>query len=596
LVAKDIIDPKTLLDPAKGRLRRREEATMAKSTIISEVLGSCKKELFTGFVFSFFINSLMLTMPLYMMSVFSRVLTSHSYMTLMGLFAMALLAFGVMGALMYLRDRMMERLASKIDVQFSDILMVNTLKNGTINNAPRNGQVLRDLRTIRQFLGGNQMTFIFDAPWIPVFLIFLLMLNYPMGIFAIFSAVVLGVLSWVSERSLSEPQAQADLASRESISNAEAMLRNGEVIQAMGMRGRFLDRWRQSSGVALVTTELANSRAARFYNFSRTYRMVMQISVMTVGAAEVMEGTMNAAVMFVGSIMMGRLLMPMEGLIGIAKNFSTIRETLRRLDSVIRAFPEEGEIMILPPPQGTVDVQQVSYRPPQSEKVILRNVNFALAPGDNLGIVGPSGSGKTTLGKMLVGALIPSGGCVRLDGADLSQWHGDLLGPHIGYLPQDVMLFDASIRDNIARLDDTADPEAIIQAARLAGIHEFILQLPNGYDTVIGPGGHVLSGGQRQRVGLARALFGDPRLVVLDEPNSNLDVNGEKALMRALGHLKAIGSTTVVITHRPSILSDVDKVLVMRDGAVEMFGGRDSVLQRILPDAAKKTPRLAANS
>ena len=571
---------------------------MAKTEIVSEVMRSCKKELFTGFVFSFFINTLMLALPLYMMSLFSRVLTSGSYMTLTGLFIITLVAFIVMGLLMFVRDRMMERLASKIDVQFSDIIMVNTLKDGMINNAPRHGQALRDLQTIRRFLGGNQMTFIFDAPWIPVFLIFLLVLNVPMGVFAIVGAALLGVLSWVSERSLSEPQAAADKASRESINSAEAMLRNGEAIQAMGMRGRFLARWRRASGVALVTAETANTRAARFYNFSRSYRMLMQVSILIVGVVEVMNGAISAAAMFVGAIMMGRLLMPMEGLVGISKNFGTIRDTLLRLDGLIHAFPEEGRVMPLPSPVGAIAVQQVSYKPPRAEKLILRNINFALEAGETLGVVGPSGSGKTTLGKLLVGALVPSAGWIRLDGADLGQWHCDALGPYVGYLPQDVMLFDATIRENIGRLDDTANPEVIIQAARLAGIHDFILQLPDGYDTMIGPGGHVLSGGQRQRVGLARAVFGEPRLVILDEPNSNLDVPGEQALNKALEHMKAHGATVVIITHRPSILSMADKVLVLRDGAVELFGGREPVLQRILPEAARKAlpPLAAANS
>lgn len=571
---------------------------MANTTIVGEVIRSCKKEMVAGFVFSFFINILMLALPIYMISLFTRVLTSGSYMTLAGLFIITMTAFIVMGLLMFLRDRMMERLASKVDVQFSDIIMVNTLKDGMINNAPRHGQALRDLQTIRRFLGGNQMTFIFDAPWIPVFLIFLVVLNPPMGIFAVVGAVLLGVISWVSERTLSEPQAEADKASRESINSAEAMLRNGEVIQAMGMRGRFLARWRRASGVALVTAETANSRAARFYNFSRSYRMAMQVMILTIGVIEVMSGMINAAVMFVGAIMMGRLLMPMEGLVGISKNFGTIRDTLRRLEALIRAFPEEGPMMPLPSPVGALAVQQVSYKPPRAEKAILRNINFTLEAGETLGIVGPSGSGKTTLGKLLVGALVPSAGWVRLDGADVDRWHCDALGPFVGYLPQDVLLFDATIRENIGRLDEDADPEAIIQAARLAGIHDFILQMPDGYDTLIGPGGHVLSGGQRQRVGLARAVFGEPRLVVLDEPNSNLDVPGEQALTKALEHMKACGATVVIITHRPSILSKADKVLVLRDGAVELFGGREPVLQRILPEAARKAlpPLAAANS
>lgn len=571
---------------------------MAKSTVVSEVLRSCKRELWAGMVFSFFINVLTLAMPLYMINVFSRVLMSRSYTTLIGLFIVTMLAMAVMGVLMLLRDRMMERVAAKIDVQFSDIILVNTLKSSLVNNTARNAQVLRDLQTVRKFIGGAQMTFIFDAPWIPLFLLFLLALNPPMGLFALFSAVLLGGISWWSERSLSEPQKEADKVSREAVNSSEAMLRNAEVVEAMGMRGRLLTRWRRQSGLALVATEKADTKAAYFFNFTRTYRMVMQIIMVTIGVIEVMNGMINPAIMFVGSIMMGRLLMPMEGLVSMAKNFSTLRETLARVDGAIHAFPPPGSGMDLPPPEGALTVQQASYRPPNASRTILQNVNFALQPGESLGLVGPSGSGKTTLGKLIVGALVPGAGYVRLDAADVSQWDSDALGPYIGYLPQDVELFDGTIRENIARLDDEADPEDIIAAAKLAGIHEFILHLPNGYDTLLGPGGHVLSGGQRQRVGLARALYGKPKLVVLDEPNSNLDITGEQALAAALAHLKAQGTTTIIITHRPSVLSSVDKILVLKDGSVDMFGGREPVLQRIMPGQAKQPApaRLAATS
>lgn len=571
---------------------------MVKTQIFGEILRSGKKELLAGFVFSFFINILMLSLPLYMISLFMRVLPSQSYMTLVGLFLVTLLAFTVMGSLMFIRDRMMERLASKIDVQFSDIVMVNTLKNGMINNAPRTGQALRDLQTIRKFLGGNQMTFIFDAPWIPVFLLFLLILNPPMGIFAFVGAVILGVISWLSERSLSEPQREADDAARHAVEQAEAMLRNGEVVQAMGMRGRLLDRWRRSSGMALVSAESANTKAARFFNFSRTYRMVMQVAMMTVGVVEVMNGMINAAVMFVGAIMMGRLLMPMEGLIGLAKNFGTIRATLDRLESLLQTFPEEQPAMPLPPPAGRIAVEHVSYRPPRSEKLILRNINMVLETGQTLALVGPSGSGKTTLGKLLVGALMPTSGWVRLDGAEVGQWQGDALGPYLGYLPQDVALFDASIKDNISRLDEHADATAVIKAARLAGVHDFVLRLPMGYDTVLGPGGHMLSGGQRQRIGLARALYGDPRVVVLDEPNSNLDASGEDALASALKQLHAQGITVVVITHRTSILAVADQIMVLRDGTVDAFGPRDPILKqlRLGQQPRKALPPVAANA
>lgn len=571
---------------------------MAKSTIVSEVLKSCKRELWAGMVFSFFINVLMLAMPLYMISVFSRVLMSRSYTTLVGLFAVTMLALAIMGVLMLLRDRMMERVAAKIDIQFSDIVLVNTLKNGLVNNAPRNGQILRDLQTLRRFIGGPQMTFIFDAPWIPVFLIFLLILNPPMGLFALFSAVLLGGISWWSERALAEPQREADQAGRDAIANAETMLRNAEVVEAMGMRARLLSRWRRQSGVALVVSEKADTRAAYFFNFSRTYRIMMQVLMITIGVVEVMNGMINPAVMFVGAIMMGRLLMPMEGLISLAKNFGTIRATLERVEEAIRVFPPPGGAMELPAPTGALAVQQAGYQPPRSKKPILMNINFALQPGESLGLVGPSGSGKTTLGKLVVGALTPGAGYVRLDGADVSRWDSDALGPYVGYLPQDVELFDGTVRENIARLDEEAAPEGIIAAAKLAGIHEFILHLPDGYDTVIGTGGHMLSGGQRQRVGLARALYGKPCLVVLDEPNSNLDIAGEQALAAALASLKEQGTTTILITHRPSVLSSVDKILVLKDGMVEMFGGREPVMQRILPNQAKQQPaaRLAASS
>ncbi|MBY0432071.1 MAG: type I secretion system permease/ATPase, partial [Rhodospirillales bacterium] len=511
------------------------------------------------------------------------VLYSRSWGTLAGLTVITLLALAVMAALMLWRDRLMERLGSLIEAGFSDRLVEGLIKDNAESGGLRGVEVLRDLDTVKRFIAGPQMAFLYDLPFLPVFLAFLAVLNPWMGLTAVIGSGLLFGLTLLNERVLREPGRRAlDSASR-GLGDLSAQLRNAEAVIAMGMTGAVLGRWRRHHGEMLGLNDLAGDRNTRFHSLTRFYRYGFQVAMVCVGVSEVLNDVISPGAMFVGSILVGRVLTPMEGLISAWRNVIAFRQSLARVEAALDAAPSVPPRMHLPEPKGELAVQALTVQPPQASRPILRGVTFSLPAGSALGVLGPSGSGKTTLARLLVGALTPGSGSVRLDGAELSQWNPEQLGPALGYLPQEIGTFEASVREVIARLDPRAPAEAVVDAARMAGIHDLILSLPEGYDTRLGQGGVPLSGGQRQRMALARAVYGHPRLVVLDEPNSNLDVAGEQALLRALQTLKAEGATVVVVAHRHHILQAMDSLLVLRAGAVEMLGRRDEVLGRLAP-------------
>lgn len=438
-------------------------------------------------------------------------------------------------------------------------------------------QPLNDMTGLRQFLTGNGLFAFFDAPWLPVYLAVMFMFHPWFGWFAVLCALVLIALAWANERLTNQSLKDANKENIAATAFTNKNLRNAEVVESMGMLPQLRRRWQEKNNRVLELQGVASDRAGSITAISKTTRMLVQSLVLGLGAYLALEQEISPGLMIAGSILLGRALAPIDLMIGSWKGFSAARGQYERLNELLAKIAAEPDRMSLPAPQGELSAESLMVTPPGSQQPVIRNVSFRVAAGESVGIIGPSGAGKSTLARALLGIWPASHGKVRLDGADVFTWKRDELGPYIGYLPQDIELFEGSISENIARFGEV-DPVAVVEAAKLAGVHELILRLPQGYDTVIGASGGGLSGGQRQRIGLARAVYGQPKLIVLDEPNSNLDDQGERALALAMQQLKAAGTTLFVITHRTSVLGAVDKLMVLRDGALAMFGPRDQVL------------------
>lgn len=530
-------------------------------------------------LFSLGVNLLTLAVPIYMMQVFDRVLTSRSMETLVMLSVMALAALLAMAGLEAARARLLGRLADWLYGRLAAATLARGLR------AEAAGAGLRDLQIVRQFVGGPGLSPLLDAPWTPLFLFVVFVIHPALGLLAAGGACVLLSLALVNEWATRRAFVASAASTREAIAMAEAAARNVDSLEAMGMTGALIERWRAVDADGARLQGRAAARASLFAATARFLRFALQVATLGVGAWLAVEGSISAGAMLAASIVIARALAPAEQAIAAWSGVVAARGAYRRLTQLFAGEPAEAAAMSLPQPAGRLSVEQASYTPAGGNEPILRGIDFALAAGEMLALIGPSAAGKTTLARLLVGSLKPTSGHVRLDGAEMSGWRGDERGRHVGYLPQDVELFEATVRDNVARLGDAPDA-AVTEAAELAGAHELILRLPQGYQTRIGAGGARLSGGQRQRVALARAVFGGPALVVLDEPNSGLDREGEEALMKALAALKARGATVVLIAHRPSALALADKVLLLREGRVEAFGERDSVLAKLMPKPA----------
>ena len=530
-------------------------------------------------VFSLGVNLLTLAVPVYMMQVFDRVLTSRSMETLVMLSAMALVALVAMAALEAARARLLGRLADWLYRRLAAATLARGLR------AEAAGAGLRDLQIVRQFIGGPGLPPLLDAPWTPLFLFVVFVIHPALGLLAAGGAAVLLSLAVVNEWATRRAFSASAASSREAIAMAEAAARNVDSLEAMGMTGALIERWRVVDADGARLQARAAGRASLLAATARFLRFALQVATLGVGAWLCVEGSISAGAMLAASIVIARALAPAEQAIAAWHGVVAVRGAHRRLAELFSGAAAGAAAMTLPRPAGRLSVEQASFTPAGGGEPILRGVSFTLAAGEMLALIGPSAAGKTTLARLLVGSLAPSSGHVRLDGAELSAWSGADRGRHIGYLPQDVELFEATVRDNVARLGEAPDA-AVIEAAQLAGAHELILRLPRGYETRIGAGAARLSGGQRQRVALARAVFGGPALVVLDEPNSGLDREGEEALMKALAALKARGATVVLIAHRPSALALADKVLLLREGRVEAFGERDAILAKLMPTPA----------
>jgi len=539
--------------------------------------------------FSLAINILTLASPLYMMQVFDRVLTSRSIDTLVMLTLIVMLAIGVLTLIETIRTQMLSRIGHWLDDRLGPVVFSGALKAALRCEAAPAAQGLRDLSTLRGFLTGPGVAPLLDAPWAPIFIIALFALHPVFGLIGLCSAILLFTLALINEFATKRPLREANLGQSRTQQRAEAALRNAEVIRAMGMRDGVIRLWRSDIADTMASAESAGVRGAAIMAASKFSRLFVQTLILGAGAWLVIEHEASPGAMFASMFLLGRALAPVENAIGTWKSLVSARLARRRLGELVELVPDMAPGMELPRPQGELSVERLVFVPPGGDEPTLRGVSFDLAPGEVLGVIGPSAAGKSTLARLIAGTWQPTAGKVRLDGADISVWHDSAGSHHIGYLPQDIELFSGSVRANIARLGH-AGPAAVIEAARMVGLHESIMRLPRGYDSEIGDSGLKLSGGQRQRIGLARAIFGRPRLVVLDEPNASLDHEGEEALHRAIVALKQCGTTIVMVAHRPSVLGLADKLLVLRQGMVEAYGSRADIIAKLNHAASVRRP------
>ncbi|PAU88151.1 type I secretion system permease/ATPase [Pseudomonas sp. WN033] len=553
---------------------------MQPSNEILAALAACRRGFVSVGVFSAVINLLMLAPALYMLQVYDRVLASGNHMTLAMLTLMVLGLYAFMGLLEWVRSLVVIRLGAQIDQQLGARIYDATFDASLRVGRGSNAQPLNDLTSLRQFATGNALFALFDAPWFPLYLAVLFLFHPWLGWLALGGAALLLALTWVNQWLTRAPLAEAGLLAIQATQAAGSHLRNAEATEAMGMLARLRQRWQGEHGRFLQLQNRASEQGAAFSAVAKGVRLALQSLMLGLGALLAVDGQITAGMMIAGSILAGRVLAPLDQLINAWKQWSGAQQAYRRLYDLLRAQPPRTSGMSLPAPRGALRVEQLSACAPGSRTPVLAGVSFALEPGQRLVVLGPSGCGKSSLARLLVAAQMPLAGKVRLDGADLQQWDKDALGPHLGYLPQDVQLFAGSIAENIARFAEV-EAEKVVAAAQMAGVHELILRLPQGYDTRLGEGGAGLSGGQKQRIGLARAVYGLPALIVLDEPDANLDEAGEQALLAALDRLREQGRTLVLVSHRPALLKGADQLLLLRGGQMQAFGPASRVLQEL---------------
>ena len=531
-------------------------------------------------VFGVFINILMLTLPFYMLNVFSTVLMSRSAETLVMLTIAATVALTVQAALELVRSRVLVRVGVTLDESLSREVL-RSLVRGSQAGEAGNSQGLRDVGELRNYLSGPGLLSLFDAPFVPLYVAVIWMLHPTLGTVALVGAVITLALGVMAEYLTRGPWKEASLASSRSMAIADDYLRNSDAVRAMGMLPAVMARWDQRNARMLSDLALASDRAGTVSAFVKFARFMVQVSMYAAGAYIFIFGQTVPGAMIAAAVLMGRALAPLELAVSTWKGTVSARAAYDRVKASLAQGAEPNERFSLPAPAGRLSVERVMIGAGGTDALLVKGVSLTLEPGEMLGIIGPSGAGKTTLARSIVGLVKPRVGAIRLDGADIYHWDPDDLGRHIGYVPQDVQLFPGTVAENIARMHPNPPAEAVIEAARKAGAHDFILRLPHGYDTQVGQSGMRLSAGQRQHVALARALFGSPSLLVLDEPNSNLDGASEMALVAALAIAKEEGKALIVISHRPSIVEGAERLLVMRDGAAEVLGPRAEVMARL---------------
>lgn len=550
-------------------------------TELRQALDECRGGFISAALFSFCINVLILTPSVYMLQVYDRVLTSRSETTLLMLTIIALGMMMVMVVLEMVRSRVLVRIGNRMDQRLNGRLFQAVYERSLRVPLTSRTQPLNDLLTLRQFLTGQGLFAFFDAPWAPFFIVIAFLLHPLIGFIGLGGAILLFAMAILTEVATRRPLEQANQEAMQANLFAENNLRNAEVLEAMGMLPGIQKRWQERHSRMLTLQALASDRAGTISSLTKFIRIALQSLILGAGAWLAIEQIVTPGVMIASSIMLGRAFAPVEQAIGMWKGLLGARSAYRRLEELLTKIPAREKPMELPAPKGNLTIEGVIAVPPGGTAPTLKQVSLAVNAGELVGVIGPSAAGKSTLARVIVGVWPAHAGKVRLDGADIQQMDRVWLGPSIGYLPQDVELFTGTVAENIARFGEI-DSDKVIDAATMAGVHEMILRLPKGYDTQLGEAGRALSAGQRQRVGLARALYGTPALVVLDEPNANLDEEGEAALVQALTQLKQRGSTALIIAHRPHVLTVVDKILVMRDGMVQMFGPRNEVMAKFV--------------
>ena len=545
-----------------------------------------KRVLFSVFLFSVVINVLYLTGSLFMLQIYDRVIPSRNVPTLIGLIILAVGLYVFQALLDIVRARIFVRVARAFDrsvsPQMFDLLVALPLV------APRVGdglQPVRDVATIRGFLAGGGPAVLFDLPWLPFFLTLCFMFHFLIGLTATIGACVLVLIALASEVLTRAPVKRSGVFNSRQLGLAGAAFRNAEALASMGMTKAMRERWLAANDELIGSQSHASDVAGGLGAISKAFRFLLQSAVLAVGAYLVINQQATGGIIIASSVLTSRALAPAELVIGQWKGAVAARQSWVRLQALMKARPDRDARLVLPAPTATLDVEELAVRAPGSAKPQVSGVRFKLKSGEAVGIIGPSGSGKSSLARALAGVWQPANGAVRLDGAPVHQWDRERLGAHIGYLPQDVELFAGTVADNIGRLEAPLDSAAVIQAARAAGVHDLILRFEAGYETEVGDQGGLLSKGQRQRVALARALYREPFLVIMDEPNSNLDQEGDEALTDAILGVKARGGIVVVVAHRPNVINAVEHVLVMLDGRMQAFGPKDDVLKRVIARA-----------
>ncbi|AJG15101.1 peptidase [Pseudomonas plecoglossicida] len=556
-------------------------------------LKACKSSFLSVGFFSFFVNALMLVPTFYMIQISGRVVPSSSTSTLLMLTLILTVLIVTMGSLEWVRSRIMVRISNRLDVMLSrDVYRASFKRALNSGGSDATAQSLNDLTALRQFFTGSGLFAFFDAPWFPIYTFVMFLFHPWFGYMTLACGLALTLLAVVNHRLTANALANANKENVASNVVTAKTLRNAEVIESMGMLETLMNRWAKRQRRIMLMQSEASDKGGIVSTISKTFRTWSQSIMLAIGAYLVVTHEINPGLLMAGSLLLGRALAPIDQMIGSWKGFVAAKVQYDRLSKVLDDLSKEPERMPLPAPEGQIQVENLVVAPPGAKAPVIRNISFVVPTGSIVGIVGPSAAGKSTLVRALMGIWPPQHGVVRLDGADIASWDKQALGQYVGYLPQDIELFEGSISENIARFDKI-DPEKVVQAAQMAGVHEMILMLPDGYDTVIGSDGVNLSGGQRQRVGLARAIYGNPRLIVLDEPNSNLDDIGERALGVALQKLKETGATVFIVSHRPNILTRLDRILVMAGGSISLYGERDRVIAELAAQQAKSQQRVA---
>ncbi|MEP2757782.1 MAG: type I secretion system permease/ATPase [Hyphomicrobiales bacterium] len=560
--------------------------TMVSNTPLQAAYGKFRAIIFTTFVFSFSINMLLFISPLYMLQIYDRVLGSRNEITLLMISIITLFLLIIYGSLEFVRSRMLVRAGQQFDDVLSETLFSRAVKLRLANPNAGAEYILSDGDKVREFLTGTGILAFFDAPWTPIFIGVCFLFHPWLGFLALAGGIIIFMLALINEFATRKPLKEANTAAQKASQFAGAVLQNAEVIRSMGMEKALGNRWRDRHGVVLDAQASASDKAGAILTFQKFVRITLQSAILGLGAYLAIHQQISPGIMIAASIMMGRALQPLEQGVSQWKTFVAARQAHARLKNLFDSVPGDEKRTELPTPEGVIAVENLSSVIPGTRTAFLKGINFQVNSGETIAVIGPSGSGKSSLIRHLVGVWPAAAGTVRIDGADISHWDAEQLGQHLGYLPQEVRLFAGSIAENISRFTG-GESEAVVKAAQLAGVHDMILRLPDGYETQVGDNGQQLSGGQRQRVGLARAMYNMPRIMILDEPNSNLDSDGENALLEAIKTMKAEKVTVVLVTHKTNLLAICDRVVVLRDGAMQAFTTPQELFKPTAPSPAQ---------